>query len=412
MATEEGIDPTLHPKSTAVLKRLEEANGKDLSLQEAETLRKIALDAEDDLNPVTRQPTPDARLAGKIVDELDDSIEALSTNSEARALWARSRRSQMIDQMIHRAKIRAGAHYTQAGMEHALRQEFKTLALNPRRMRGLTAEQKAAIERVAKGGSVENTLRALGKFDPTSSVVSAAGSLGTSALLSSINPAAAALPVAGFVAKRLATRATKRNVDLAREALVGRGLPAPSVQKQAPFYPSVPFTETAGVMPTRAAMSSGLELEPAPMFGAQVLPAAPSRLSADIPPPVRGDINFTPSNLLGDSELQLATQPQKYPGSLDFTPPSLAPQMAGDLRLAGETPATPAKAPKGGLELPYPPMKRTQKEVLADIRRVEAIAKKLTPEQLSDSAYTAAISQELARLHAELAVRAPRAAKP
>jgi hypothetical protein len=247
MATEEGIDPTLHPKSTAVLRRLEEANGKDLSLQEAETLRKIALDAEDDLNPVTRQPTPDARLAGKIVDELDDSIEALSTNSEARALWARSRRSQMIDQMIHRAKIRAGAHYTQAGMEHALRQEFKTLALNPRRMRGLTAEQKAAIEKVAKGGSVENTLRALGKFDPTSSVVSAAGSLGTSALLSSINPAAAALPVAGFVAKRLATRATKRNVDLAREMLVGRGLPKPTSAQPS----GLPANTLTGSVPTR-----------------------------------------------------------------------------------------------------------------------------------------------------------------
>lgn len=227
MATEEGIDPTLHPKSLAVMKRLEEAEGKPLSLQEAETLRKIALDAEDDLNPVTRQATPDARLAGKIVDQLDQSIEALSVNTPARQLWARSRKSQMVDQMVHRAEIKAGAHYTQAGMEHALRQEFKQLALNPRRMRGLTKDQRAAVEKVAKGGAVENTLRALGKFDPTTSVVAAAGSIGTGALLTPLTGGASALlPVAGFGAKRVATNMTKRNVERAREALVGRGVPS------------------------------------------------------------------------------------------------------------------------------------------------------------------------------------------
>ena len=143
VVTDEGIDPTLHPKSTAVMRRLDAAEGQPLSLQQAETLRKIALDAEDDLNPVTRAPTPDARIAGKIVDELDDQIDALSLNSEARALNARYRRSDMIDRMIKRAEIRAGANYTQAGMEHALRQEFKTLALNDRRMRFFTPEQRS-----------------------------------------------------------------------------------------------------------------------------------------------------------------------------------------------------------------------------------------------------------------------------
>lgn len=214
LAVDEGIDPTLHPKSTAVMKRLEQASGKDLSLQEAETLRKIALDAEDDVNSVGK-PTADARLAGKIVDELDDKIEALSTNDEARALWSRASKSQLVDTMIHRAEVKAGAHYTQAGMEHALRQEFKQLALNPRRMRGFTAEQKAAVEKVAKGGPLENTLRTLGKFDPTAGVVPALASIATGG----------ALPIAGFLGRRAATSMTKRNVEAAREALVGRGLP-------------------------------------------------------------------------------------------------------------------------------------------------------------------------------------------
>lgn len=226
MVTEEGIDPTLHPRSTAVLKRIEQAAGKDLTLQEAETLRKIAQDAEADMNPVTRQPTPDSRLAGKIVDELDESIDALSVNSPARALWARSRRSQMLDQMEERAAIKAGAHYTQAGMEHALRQEFKQLALNPRRMRGFTEAQRDAIKKVAAGGAIENTLRNIGKFDPTAGGMGTLVSLGTGGLASTISgPLGAAVPIGGFIGKRLATRMTKNNVAKARETLVGRGMP-------------------------------------------------------------------------------------------------------------------------------------------------------------------------------------------
>jgi hypothetical protein len=260
MATEEGVDKTLHPKSSAVLARLDEAAGKDLTLQEAETLRKIALDAEDDLNPVTRQPTPDARLAGKIVDELDEKIDALATNAPARALWSRSKRSEMIDRAIHRAEIKAGAHYTQAGMEHALRSEFKQLALNERRMRGLTKEQRAAVEKVAKGGALENVLRNLGKFDPSTGGMAAFTSVGLGAGLSGFTGGASfALPAAGFIAKRRATNMTASNVEKARSSLVGHGLPSvvqPS--RGAPTLPSVGQLGAPGGARTAASIRSDI----------------------------------------------------------------------------------------------------------------------------------------------------------
>jgi hypothetical protein len=266
MTKNEGLNAKLHPKSSAVMEELEKVAGKDLSLQEAETLRKIALDAEDDLNPVTREPTPDARLAAKIVDELDDSVDALSVNSPARALWARSRRSQMIDRAIHRAEIKAGAHYTQAGMEHALRQEFKQLALNPRRMRGLTAEQRAAVEKVAKGGHIENTLRVLGKFDPTTGGVAAAASIGTGAGLSGVTGGASMLlPVAGFASRRGATKMTARNVDAAREALVGRGLDVgPSIGSLTKQGSAQPLLQRRGLLddtPARPATEIRADLQ-------------------------------------------------------------------------------------------------------------------------------------------------------
>lgn len=232
---EEGINNTLHPKTAAVLKQLDESAGKDLSITEAENLRRVIQEVAGDLDPVTRKPTGDAFRASKILDEFDDAIDQLSVNSEARALWSRSRKSQMIDDMIARAENKAGAHYTQAGMEHALRQEFKQLALNPRRMRGFTREQRAAIEKVAKGGPMENTLRMLGKFDPTSSPVAAMAGVVTGAGLAPFTGGGSMLlPALGFGSKRLATRATARNVDAAREALVGRGMPNVSPRATAP----------------------------------------------------------------------------------------------------------------------------------------------------------------------------------
>lgn len=240
------IDPDLHPKSTALLRRLHEQRDKPLTVPEAESLRQLALEVQRDIDPVTRQPTADAYRAGVILDELDGALETLSVNVPARELNTRYRRSQLIDEMIRNAEIKAGAKYTQAGMEHALRQEFKSLALNPRRMRGLSAEQRSAVEKVAKGGSVENSLRALGKFDPTSGGMAALVSLGSGTLLTQMTggPLGLALPVAGFAGKRLATSMTKRNVDAAREALVGRGQPMVTTQVTA----AVPQTPTRGLL--------------------------------------------------------------------------------------------------------------------------------------------------------------------
>lgn len=413
MATEEGIDPTLHPKSTAVMKRLEASSGKDLTLQEAETLRKIALDAEDDVNSVGK-PTADARVAGKIVDGLDEKIEALSTNDEARALWSRSRRSQLVDTMIDRAEIKAGAHYTQAGMEHALRQEFKTLALNPRRMRGLNAEQRAAIEKVAKGGPIENTLRTLGKFDPTAGVVPALATIATGGTLAGL----------GFISRRLATRATKANVEAARESLVGRGKPvvtpakriSPAMQTATRMagdlglgeYQPPAFQPSGGVIPSRAAIARAMELESEPVANQTQLPPTPSRMSADAPSQTRGDIEFSTTPLREQiaSELSLTPESQRYPGSIDFTPSQspMASQMAGDLKLSSSE--SKISAPTRSERVP------TVRDIRAEIQSIEKRIRAMNPEQANDPMYVSGLSQEWKRLQAELALRAPRKAAP
>lgn len=229
MLEKDGLDPTLHPSTTAALKRLRETEG-PVTLEKLETLRRIAKDAQGSNVPA------DKRLAGKIVETIDNYADTLATKDliagspeavgalkEARGLYSRARKSETIQEMIDRAETKAGAHYTQAGMEHALRQEFKTLALNQKRLRMFTKEEQAAIKQIAKGGAWENALRNIGKFDPSSGGMS----LFMSTLLAGggavpTGGASLLIPVAGFAAKRGATRMTAKKVNQLDE-MVRRG---------------------------------------------------------------------------------------------------------------------------------------------------------------------------------------------
>jgi hypothetical protein len=249
MLKEEGLNSKLHPSTSAALEEIMKTRG-PVPLDQLETLRKIAKDAQKSIAPA------DQRLAGKLIESLDDyadsldprhlstgSTEAVAAFKEARSLWSRARKSEIIDDMKDRAETRAGAHYTQAGMEHALRQEFKSLALDKRRMRTFTKQEQAEIKGIARGGPLENTLRNLGKFDPTTGGMAAAISAGMAggAAIAGAGPFAAAIPAVGFASKRAATRITRKKVERLHE-MVRRG-PAPKSPAIAKDASSVPETQ-------------------------------------------------------------------------------------------------------------------------------------------------------------------------
>jgi hypothetical protein len=231
----EGLNSKLHPDSAAALQEILKSKG-DLTLTEVETLRKIANDAKGSIKP------PDSRIGAKIVEELDNYLDNLSDTdvvtgtpakakvlSEARALNTRLKRSETIARLMDRAETKAGAHYTQAGMEHAIRGEFKQLALNDKELRRFTKAEQDAIKKIARGGKWENSLRNLGKFDPSSGGMAAF----MSALLAgggamSTGGASLLLPAAAFAAKRRATTLTSRKVT-ALDEMVRTGPPPKSI---------------------------------------------------------------------------------------------------------------------------------------------------------------------------------------
>lgn len=197
LAETEGLDKNLHPQSYSAISRIygnrvvtpktdpmspvtgvtPQMPNKTFSLEDIDMARKW-------LGAARKSSTNDAdrRIANLAADRIDeflanpvatdiaagDAQAASKSITAARALWARAKKAEVLDAIQERALNRVGANYTNAGLQTALRQEFKTIANNPNKMRQFDAAEQAVIKRIVRGASVENMLRWAGKFSPTS----------------------------------------------------------------------------------------------------------------------------------------------------------------------------------------------------------------------------------------------------
>ena len=117
---EEGADKILSPKVSRIADILQESKGRAPSIAELAILRRQFGSAAGSADRA------EARLASIAIDALDDFVEGGASHvggtlKEARNLWSRMRKSEIIDAAIENA----GA--AQAGVEAGLRNEFRTL---------------------------------------------------------------------------------------------------------------------------------------------------------------------------------------------------------------------------------------------------------------------------------------------
>jgi hypothetical protein len=240
----EGMDQTLHPHATAVYKRVQDAMGQPITFKGMEGLRRVAGNA---VSASATNPS-DARLAGIIQDAIDRHVEGLGTGDvlpgsgdptaaitslkDARDYWSRARQAEIIQQQIDKAGIKASANYSQSGVENALRQQFKALALNDRAMARLSPAVRSAVKDVAGGSPMANILRFVGKYAPHGPVATGAG-MGIGYALGGIGGAtegglaSIAVPALGELARhgatKMTTAAAQRALDTA--ALGNTALP-------------------------------------------------------------------------------------------------------------------------------------------------------------------------------------------
>jgi len=230
----EGLDKTLQPRVFAALERIKDTKGGNVSLENMEILRRIGQAAGSSADASER------RLASILVDNLDDfvetaqpgqlakgSSEAVSALTDARELWKRAKKTEILDDLVASAELRADANFSQSGMENALRRKLVTLADNPKKLRAFTKEEQSAIKVAAKGGPIQNALRLVGKLAPTG-IVSGGGSVGLGYLAG--GPiGAVGLPIIGGVARKGAEQLGLRNIEQLRNRLATGNAPIPQV---------------------------------------------------------------------------------------------------------------------------------------------------------------------------------------
>lgn len=243
--TRAGFDEDLHPSIAHTLKVWRKNEGMPKDVQSLNIARQQAKDALASNEPGIR------RLGHMMQDELDDYVEKLSAKDlfagtddeakkaadalgKARDLWSRSRKSQMLEEMMERAELQA------SGLENGIRIEMRALLKNPKKLRGFTDEEQDLMRDFVKGSSPQKLLRLLGKF---SLVRSDAGNMfggtvgaGAGATIGGAiaGPPGAVVgatipPAVGYAGQKMAERAAVSKL-LAARALAARGGKSPPIQ--------------------------------------------------------------------------------------------------------------------------------------------------------------------------------------
>ena len=170
-----GYDENLHTQLKAIIKRIE-ADTQNLPLKNIEILRRVIKSQGGNVDPDVR------RLSGIALDVFDEvvdswnsrdtvsgSTDALKLLKQFRKVYYDKSRLDTIESLMGRIDLKQ-SQFSASGRENAIRNEFRTLANNERRMRLFPKNEQEMIRKVAKGGPLRNTLRYFGKFAPTGPV--------------------------------------------------------------------------------------------------------------------------------------------------------------------------------------------------------------------------------------------------
>lgn len=234
-----GYDTALHPGISAVLSRVDDLASQNTTLKGLDIVRRVARSAAADFNNPSQQA-----LAGKIIDHIDDfagklqptdvlagdAKAAANSMMQARSLWGRMRKSEMVDEAVQKAEHRTGSTGTGGNSDNVLRQNIRGILDNKKKASGFTASERKAMERVVMGTPIQNSLRLAGRLSPRGNGLMAG--LGLGGVMA--NPAVTIPTMIGAdIAKRVADRATPANVERLSQIIRSGGLSAKEIAKQA-----------------------------------------------------------------------------------------------------------------------------------------------------------------------------------
>ncbi len=224
-----GMDEILTPSAARVVGRMEDAAtspSPNISFRELDILRRQSgIPASDAANPAQ------AAIGSQLRDSLDDVLNSADSGiarevADARDMWGRLRRSEVIQEAIEKASNQA------SGFENGIRVQLRAILNNPKRMRGFSSTERQAMRDIVQGTTFGNIMRKVGALGPGIAQQRNGLSMGLGAGAGAVvaGPVGAvAAPVVGGIAQRLAERSTERGAAaLAALARSGGRVPAVS----------------------------------------------------------------------------------------------------------------------------------------------------------------------------------------
>lgn len=224
-----GLDPDITPKAFKTIKRFQELEGQPVTLEQIDTLRKVAGNAATSLEKA------DSALGVRIQNNIDSFLDNVGETAlrapdgspaknlgiskkyrTARDLWGRARRSELIQESFEKARNQA------SGFENGLRIQFRALLNNKKTRKFFNKREIEAMNKVVRGDKKENLARLIGGFafsegSARNLLMGTAGASVGGALGGA--PGAVAVPIIGHVSRKLAQRMTDKNADFADQVI-------------------------------------------------------------------------------------------------------------------------------------------------------------------------------------------------
>lgn len=205
-------------------------NGQASSNPNEQRLSSILLDKFDDY--VMNIPSRDLSATSSRID-VDAGMQAWQ---DARGAYSRLKKGEVFEDIKNRAEMNA-TKYTQSGAENAIVADLRALANNKKKMKLFTKEEQESIRQAVKGGKIQNVMRFLGKYAPTSPLASASGAV-VGSLASGATGAglgALAIPAIGTVARTVATSTREKQLNNLIDLMRRGGKPETQVSPFAPL---------------------------------------------------------------------------------------------------------------------------------------------------------------------------------
>lgn len=228
--TDLGYDPALQPGAAALVRRLDDLQGQNITLKGLDSLRKVAS------NGFIPGNKSNNKAIGDIIDTIDglvtspgtaevmtgDAAAGADALAKARDIWARASKAERVSNAVNRAELRAASTGSGGNVDNAIRQNLRRILESPR---GFSEAEKSALEKAVTGTRTQNALRLAGKLSPSGNGLMAALGIGGTM----VNPALGAASLGGMGAKTIADAMTKGNVGVL-DALIRNGGKLPTQQ--------------------------------------------------------------------------------------------------------------------------------------------------------------------------------------